>query len=56
MSNTGKWDSALPDKANEAKANDDDVSGWLYQWSNKAKVNMMTGQTYDKIFGDSPST
>ncbi len=30
MSNPGILDRAVADKANEAKANADDVSGWLY--------------------------
>ncbi len=42
----GKADRAVADKANEAKANADDVSNWFYQECNQAKVNtMMTDQT-----------
>jgi hypothetical protein len=45
MSNPGKLDREVVDKANEIKSkNADDMSNWLYQQSNKAKVNMMTDQ------------
>jgi hypothetical protein len=47
MSNPGKLDRAVADKANEAKPkNTDDMSDWFYQKCNQAKVNtMMTDQT-----------
>jgi hypothetical protein len=42
----GTADRAVADKANETKSkNADDVSDWLYQQCNKAKVKMMTDQT-----------
>jgi hypothetical protein len=45
-SNPGKLDRQVVDKANEIKSkNADDMSNWLYQQCNKAKVNMMTDQT-----------
>ena len=41
----GTADRGVADKANETKPkNADDVSNWLYQQCNKAKVNMMTDQ------------
>jgi hypothetical protein len=46
MSNPGKLDSTVSDKANEAKPkNADNVSNLLYQQCNQAKVNVMTDQT-----------
>ena len=47
MSNPGKLDRAVADKANETKPkNANNVSDWLYQQEcNKVKVNMMTDQT-----------
>jgi hypothetical protein len=45
-SNPGKLDREVVDKANEIKSkNAHDMSNWLYQQCNKAKVNMMTDQT-----------
>jgi hypothetical protein len=45
-SNPGKLDRAVADKANEIMSkNADDVSNWLYQKCNKAKVGMITDQT-----------
>jgi hypothetical protein len=45
MSNPGKLDREVVDKANEIKSkNADDIRNWLYQQYNKVKGNMMTDQ------------